>query len=122
MSIEIVYETHSTSTDNESGIATGWLDGRLSETGRRQAGELGARRRANRLDAVFTSDLGRAVETAELAFGGSVYSQIATQRIVIFNGQVLREGDAVTEELRLEEIRPRSAVMRLRDQRFEIVF
>jgi general secretion pathway protein B len=58
----------------------------------------------------------------QLAFGGSVYSEIATQRMVIFNGQVLREGDAVTDELLLEQIRPHSAVMRLRGQRFEVAF
>jgi len=57
-----------------------------------------------------------------LAFGGSVYSAIAAQRMVIFNGQVLREGDAVTDDLLLEQIRPRSAVMRLHGQRFEIEF
>ena len=27
MSVEIIYETHSISTDNEAGIATGWLPG-----------------------------------------------------------------------------------------------
>jgi general secretion pathway protein B len=70
--------------------------------------------------AELPDDLKRSVP--QLAFGGSVYSEIATQRMVIFNGQVLREGDAVTEELQLEQIRPRSAVMRLRGQRFEIVF
>ena len=58
----------------------------------------------------------------QLAFGGSVYSDVAAQRMVIFNGQVLREGDAVTDELLLEQIRPRSAVMRLRGQRFEVTF
>jgi broad specificity phosphatase PhoE len=66
--IELVFETHSLSTDNERGIATGWLDGKLSERGRELAAELGARRRGDRLAAVFTSDLGRAVETAEIAF------------------------------------------------------
>jgi 2,3-bisphosphoglycerate-dependent phosphoglycerate mutase len=71
VSVEIVFETHSTSLDNERGNATGWLDGELSETGRRQARELGERRRSDGIAAVFTSDLGRAVETAELAFGGS---------------------------------------------------
>jgi broad specificity phosphatase PhoE len=69
--IELVFETHSLSTDNERGIATGWLDGALSERGRELAVELGARRRAERLAAVFTSDLARAVETAETAFAGS---------------------------------------------------
>jgi broad specificity phosphatase PhoE len=69
--IEIVFETHALSTDNERGVATGWLDGRLSARGRDNARELGARRRNERIDAVFTSDLGRAIETAELAFGDS---------------------------------------------------
>lgn len=71
MSIEIVFETHSTSVDNERGVATGWLQGRLSDTGKQQARALGERRRADNLAAVFTSDLGRAIETAEIAFGGS---------------------------------------------------
>ena len=71
MPIQIVCETHSTSTDNENGIATGWLPGRLSATGRAQAAELGRRRGADGLAAVFCSDLGRAIETAEIAFGGS---------------------------------------------------
>jgi broad specificity phosphatase PhoE len=71
LSIEVVFETHSLSVDNERGVATGWLDGSLSETGKRLARELGARRRSDDVAAVFTSDLGRAVETAEIAFGGS---------------------------------------------------
>jgi broad specificity phosphatase PhoE len=71
MSVEIVFETHSTSTDNEAGIATGWLDGALSPTGRQQARELGARRRSDGIAAVFMSDLERAVETARIAFAGS---------------------------------------------------
>ena len=71
MAIELVYETHSTTIDNETGIATGWLEGRLSERGRMQAAELGERRRDDGLAAVFTSDLGRAIETAEIAFAGS---------------------------------------------------
>ena len=71
MSVEIVYETHSISVDNERGVATGWLDGELSERGRELALELGRRRRDDGIAAVYSSDLGRAVETAELAFGGS---------------------------------------------------
>lgn len=71
MTVELIYETHATSTDNESGIATGWLPGELSEAGRRQARELGERRRDGRVVAVYTSDLRRAVETARIAFEGS---------------------------------------------------
>ncbi|MYT73374.1 MULTISPECIES: histidine phosphatase family protein [unclassified Streptomyces] len=68
MAVEIVYETHATTTDNEAGIATGWLPGQLSELGRSQAAELGERRRAGGFAEVFTSDLHRAVETARIAF------------------------------------------------------
>ncbi|MEU4836086.1 histidine phosphatase family protein [Streptosporangium sp. NPDC023615] len=71
MTVELVYETHSITTDNEAGIATGWLPGALSPRGRELARELGARRRDDGLAAVFVSDLARAVETATIAFGGS---------------------------------------------------
>jgi 2,3-bisphosphoglycerate-dependent phosphoglycerate mutase len=71
MSVEVVFETHATSEDNEAGLATGWLPGRLSAAGREQARELGERRRDDGLSVVFASDLRRAVETAEIAFGGS---------------------------------------------------
>ncbi len=45
MTVRLVYETHATTTDNEAGIATGWLPGRLSATGRANAEGLGLRRR-----------------------------------------------------------------------------
>jgi broad specificity phosphatase PhoE len=69
--VELVYETHSITLDNERGIATGWLPGKLSQAGRAGARALGERRRDDGIVCVFTSDLGRAVETAEIAFGGS---------------------------------------------------
>lgn len=71
MAVELVYETHSISVDNERGIATGWLPGELSAEGRRLAHALGERRRNDGIDCVFTSDLRRAVETAQIAFDGS---------------------------------------------------
>src|SRR3954451_21962768 len=70
MTVQLVYETHSITEDNEVGIATGWLPGRLSEQGRHLAAELGRRRPAHAFTALYASDLGRAVETAELAYGG----------------------------------------------------
>ena len=67
----LVFETHSLSEDNELGRATGWLDGELSERGRGLARALGDRRRSDGIAAVYVSDLGRAVETAEIAFAGT---------------------------------------------------
>jgi 2,3-bisphosphoglycerate-dependent phosphoglycerate mutase len=81
MSVEVIYETHSTSVDNERGIATGWLEGALSDTGREQARHLGERRRDDGLAVVFTSDLRRAVETAEIAFAGSAIPIERDQRL-----------------------------------------
>ena len=71
MAIELVFETHSTTVDNELGKATGWLPGRLSDRGRALAKRLGDRRKGDGIAAVFTSDLARAVETATVAFDGS---------------------------------------------------
>ncbi len=78
-----MYETHATTTDNEAGIATGWLPGELSDQGVDDARELGKRRRGDRIDAVYTSDLARAVTTAEIAFAG--------RAIPIFQDWRLRE-------------------------------
>jgi 2,3-bisphosphoglycerate-dependent phosphoglycerate mutase len=64
----VVFETHALSEDNERGVASGWAHSRLSGRGRRQAEELGERRRRDGIAAVFSSDLGRAVETAVIAF------------------------------------------------------
>jgi alpha-ribazole phosphatase/probable phosphoglycerate mutase len=50
---------------------SGWLPGKLSARGRELARELGDRRMHDRISAVFPSDLGRAVETAVIAFGGT---------------------------------------------------
>jgi alpha-ribazole phosphatase/probable phosphoglycerate mutase len=71
VAVAIVFETHSLTTDNEAGVATGWLDGQLSERGRALATELGRRRRDDGVAAGFSSDLGRAVQTVQVAFGGS---------------------------------------------------
>jgi broad specificity phosphatase PhoE len=68
VAIELVFETHSITEDNEWGRATGWLPGRLSPRGRELARELGLRRRDDGIAAVFSSDLRRAAETATLAF------------------------------------------------------
>jgi broad specificity phosphatase PhoE len=96
MTVEIIYETHSTSTDNEAGIATGWLPGRLSEEGRRQAQELGERRRGDDIAAIFSSDQARAVETAEIAFAGAGIPMVQDARLRECNYGALN-GAPVTE-------------------------
>jgi 2,3-bisphosphoglycerate-dependent phosphoglycerate mutase len=69
--IQVVFETHQPSEDNERAVASGWSHSRLSPRGRELARELGQRRRRDGIDAVFSSDLRRAAETAEIAFADS---------------------------------------------------
>jgi len=79
--LTVVYETHSTTVDNELGVATGWLPGELSAVGVEQARELGARRRDDGIDLVLTSDLRRAVRTTEIAFVDTGIPVVADPRL-----------------------------------------
>jgi broad specificity phosphatase PhoE len=81
VALQLVYETHAITTDNEAGIATGWLPGRLSERGRETAAELGVRRRDDDLAAVCVSDLERALETVRIAFEGSPIPVVVDERL-----------------------------------------
>jgi broad specificity phosphatase PhoE len=81
VAVQLIDETHAITTDNEAGIATGWLPGRLSARGRETAAELGARRRDDGVDAVFVSDLERALETVRIAFEGSPIPVLVDERL-----------------------------------------
>jgi broad specificity phosphatase PhoE len=68
MTVEITYFVHGTTTDNEENRATGHAPGTLSDLGVRQASELGDKVE-EKFDAVYCSDLRRAIRSAKLAFG-----------------------------------------------------
>lgn len=68
MAVDIVYFVHATTTDNEENRATGHAPGELSELGVQQAKDLGDKV-DEEFDAVYCSDLHRAVRSAKLAFG-----------------------------------------------------
>lgn len=59
-------------------------------------------------------------ELPPIVFGGSVYSEQASARIVVLNGRVFREGETIMPDLVVDEIRPRGAVLRWREQRFSL--
>lgn len=79
--IKLIYETHSTSFDNEAGIASGHFDVDLSPTGERQAAELGARYKNISLDAVYYPDQLRAKKTVSIAFAESSVPCIEDPRL-----------------------------------------
>jgi len=68
MATKITYFVHGTTTDNEQGLATGWLPGELSVAGKEQAKVLGEQVKDKHFDVVFCSDLLRAIDSAELGF------------------------------------------------------
>ncbi len=66
--MKITYFVHSITEDNEKGLATGWLPGKLSEEGVGRALELKEAMSDRHFDAVFCSDLERAIQSTELFF------------------------------------------------------
>lgn len=78
--VHVTYFVHGTTTDNEQGIATGWLPGRLSTRGEIQATELGFLVDNKNYNVIFCSDLERAVDSANLAFR-SKYQIIQDDRL-----------------------------------------
>lgn len=66
--MKITYFVHSITEDNEKGLATGWMQGKLSEEGVKRALRLEADVSNRDFDAVFCSDLKRAIQSTELFF------------------------------------------------------
>ena len=57
-----------------------------------------------------------------LPIGGAMYSKNAADRMLIVGGQVLHEGDTIAPDLKLEQIRLKSAVFRFRAYRYEVSY
>lgn len=54
--------------------------------------------------------------------GGSMYSPVAANRIVIINGQVFHEGDRIAPDLVLHQIKPKSAVLAFKGYRYDFTY
>lgn len=70
MSVKIIYFVHGTTTDNLDHKATGWLDGTLSEKGIAQSLALRDLINYDEIDIAISSDLGRAIHSANNIFVG----------------------------------------------------
>lgn len=55
-----------------------------------------------------------------LSVGGAIYSENPGSRLLMIGGQLLKEGDNAGPGVTLEQIRPRSAVLRWKDVRYEV--
>jgi broad specificity phosphatase PhoE len=67
--VEIIFEAHGTTFDNEAHLSSGWNDVALSPLGESQSKEMGKRYKDDNFDAIFCSDLQRAYKSAEIGFG-----------------------------------------------------
>ncbi len=67
--VEIIFEAHGTTFNNEAHLSSGHNDVALSPLGELQSKEMGIRYRNDHFDAIFCSDLQRAYKSAEIGFG-----------------------------------------------------
>lgn len=79
--IKIIYFVHGTSVDNENNISSGWSNTSLSKLGIEQSIKLKDQTKDLNFDVVFCSDLKRAVNSANLAFGDRKISIIPDARL-----------------------------------------
>ncbi len=72
MAVKITYFVHGTTIDNENHVSSGRSDAPLSDVWVQQAKDLPQQTDIARFDVVFCSDLQRAFNSAELAFGNNI--------------------------------------------------
>ena len=68
MKTNIIYFVHGTTYDNANKLCSGWKQVELNELGKEQAKNLGKINSNIKFDIIFTSDLIRAIDSANIAF------------------------------------------------------
>lgn len=79
MAVKIMYFVHGTTTDNAAKLCSGWKEAMLNDLGREQANNLREIVKNIKFDAVFSSDLKRAVESSCIVF--PEYNTIIDKRL-----------------------------------------
>jgi broad specificity phosphatase PhoE len=102
--VEITYFVHGTTVDNENNKSSGWNDTKLSELGIQQSKDLTDLTKDMTFDAVFTSDLSRAIDSARLSWGDK-YPVFADERLRECNyGDLNGEDSDVVEPMQEKSI------------------
>ena len=70
MAVKVIYFVHGTTIDNIEYKSTGWIPGELSEKGIQQSIDLKNQINLNEIDLVISSDLKRAIDSANYTFKG----------------------------------------------------
>jgi broad specificity phosphatase PhoE len=104
MAVEITYFVHGTTTDNEDNKSSGWNDVKLSDLGVQQSKDLTKLTEDMAFDAVFTSDLSRAIDSANLTWGDK-FLTLADKRLRECNyGDFNGEDSDIVEPLQEKSI------------------
>lgn len=102
--VTIIFEAHGTTYDNEAHKASGWNDVDLSPLGEKQSKEMGERYKNDCFDAIFVSDLKRAIRSAEIGFGDR-FLMIKDKRLRECDyGDLTQKPSSLIEEERPERI------------------
>lgn len=103
--VTIIFESHSTTKDNESHLSSGHFDVELSELGLQQSKDLGERYKDQQFDAIFCSDLQRSYKTAEIAFADRNFKIIKDARLRECNyGDLTQHPSSEVEPAKAEHI------------------
>ena len=70
MAVKVIYFVHGTTTDNLEHKSTGWLPGELADKGVQQSIDLKGLINLDEIDIVISSDLKRAIDSADYTFKG----------------------------------------------------
>ena len=70
MAVRVIYFVHGTTTDNAEHKSTGWIPGELTEKGIQQSLDLKEQINLDEIDLVISSDLKRAIDSADYTFKG----------------------------------------------------
>lgn len=65
---------------------------------------------------------GLPADAPRVSISGGVYSANPAQRMLVVNGQVLSEGSEAAPGLTIEEIKPRTAVLKFRGARYTVAY
>lgn len=65
---------------------------------------------------------GLPADAPRIAISGGVYSPSPAQRMLIVNGQVFNEGSEVAPGVTIDEIKPRTAVLKFRSARYTVAY
>ena len=75
MKTKLIYFVHGTTYDNASKKCSGWKQVELNDLGKEQAANLGKINKNIKFDVIFTSDLIRAIDSANIAFPSAMKIQ-----------------------------------------------